>query len=103
MRAKKLKKRRKIKLNKLLANKRKFARNQIAYVPHLKYYLENIPKLLTTTLGTSPPRNMITQQPAQVLLTTEIGGSVKFSVGIAYPFRTHRSSLNKQTIYPSLV
>ena len=92
-----------IKLNKLQANKSKWARNQISYIPHFKAHLDNLPKLLTTLLGTYPPRNMMTQQLAQVLLLTEIWGSVKLLVGIDHPYRTHRENQNDPTMQPTII
>ena len=38
------------------------------------------------------------EQPSQISLTSEIGGYVKFSVGITHPFRTHRENHNEPTI-----
>ena len=70
------------------------ARNQISYVPQFKSYLENMPKLLTTILGKIIPRNLMKEQPYQVSLTTEIGGSEEFSVGILQPFMNHRANQN---------
>ena len=43
------------------------------------------------------------EQLYQVLLLTEIGGSVKFLVGIAHPFRIHRANWNDPTIRPTIV
>ena len=43
------------------------------------------------------------EQPTQVSLLTEIGGSSKFSVGIAHPFRTHRANLNDPSIQLTIV
>ena len=43
-----------------------------------------------------------TKQPAQGLLPTEIGGSVKFLVGIVNPFRTHTVNRTKPTIQPTI-
>ena len=58
-----------------------------------KAYLENLiqeANLLLTMLGKNNSSNLMmgTELPAQVLLPTEIRGSVKFLVGIANPFRT---------------
>ena len=43
------------------------------------------------------------EQPSQVLLLTEIGGSVKLLVGITHPFRTHTENRNDPTIQPTTV
>ena len=74
-----------------------------AYIPYLKSYLKNLPKLLTTLLGNSPPRNLVTEQPAQVLLKVKTGGYEKFLVGIAHPFRNHRARWNEPNIQPTIL
>ena len=43
------------------------------------------------------------EQPDQVSFTTEIGGSVKFLVGIANPFRTNTVNQKDPTIHPTTV
>ena len=54
-------------------------RNKLAYIPHFKAYLENLPTpLLKILLGICPPRNMLTEQPSQVLFLIKTGGSEKF-------------------------
>ena len=58
---------------------------------------------MTTPLGKPPPRNLATEQPDQVSLPTEIGGSVKLSVGIVHPFRTNNANHNNPTIQPTIV
>ena len=73
-----------------------------------KSYLGNMiqeAKLLTAQLGKSITRNLMTgtEQPAQVLLPTEIGGSVQFSVGIVNQFRTHKSNRTGPTIQQTIV
>ena len=80
-------------------------RNQIEYIKHFKDYLKNLPNLLTTLLGKIIPRNLMTgtRKPAQVLLPTEIGGSVKFLVGIAHPLINHTANWNDPTIQPTIV
>ena len=51
--------------------------------------------LTTTPLGKIITRNLMTgtKNPAQVLLPTKIGESIKFLVGIANPFRTNTNNL----------
>ena len=44
-----------------------------------------------------------TEQPAQILLPTENGGSVKFSLGIVNSFRTHTENRTDPTIQPTIV
>ena len=44
-----------------------------------------------------------TEQPSWVSLTTEIGGSVKISVGIANPFKTHTENRTEPNIQPTIV
>ena len=46
---------------------------------------------------------MVTEQPDQVLLPIETGGSQKFLVGFVNPFSTHRASRNDTTIQPTIV
>ena len=75
-------------IEQIVIKQKEIAINQISYIPYFKYHLENIPKLLTTLLGKSTPKNNITEQTAQVPLLIETGGSEKFLVGIAHPFRT---------------
>ena len=60
---------------------------------------------MTTPLGKSITRNMITgmEQPSQVYLLTEIGGSVKLLVDIANPFRTHKANRKYPNIQPTIV
>ena len=60
---------------------------------------------LTTLLGKIIARNLMTgiEQPAQVSLSTEIGGSVKFSVGITNPFRTNTTNRTDPNIQPTTV
>ena len=72
------------------------ARNQIAYMTYFKAYLDNIPNILTNTLGKIIYRNMMTdtEQLDQVLLPTETGGSIKLLVGIAHPLRNHTENQN---------
>ena len=43
------------------------------------------------------------EQPSQVLFPTEIEGSVKLSVGIVHPFRTHTVNRNDPTIKPTII
>ena len=64
-----------------------------------------MPNLLTTMLVKNIPSSIMmgTEQSAQVSLLTEIGVSIKFSVGIAHPFRTHAANQNEPTIQPNLV
>ena len=72
------------------------------------YYLENQPnetsatKLLTNPIGKSAPSNLVTEQPAPVLLTINTVGSEHFSVGIVHSFRNHRASENYPTIQPTI-
>ena len=61
-----------------MTKQKEIAINQIAYITHFKSYLDNILRLLTTPLGKFPPRNMMIEQLAGVLLPTEIGGSENF-------------------------
>ena len=58
---------------------------------------------MTITPGKSIPRNLMMEQPFQVYFLTEIGGSLKFSVGITQTFRTHRENQNNMTIQPTIV
>ena len=44
-----------------------------------------------------------TEQLAQILLPTENGGSVKFSLGIVNSFRTHTENRMDPTIQPTIV
>ena len=62
-------------------------------------------KLLTTPLGKIIPRNIMTgtEKLSQVSLLTEIGGYVKFSVGIMSPFRTNTANRTDPTIQPTIV
>ena len=49
----------------LIAIEQKYiARNQVAYIPHFKFYINNISKLLTTIFGKCPLRNLMTEQLA---------------------------------------
>ena len=59
----------------------------------------------TALLGKSITRNMVvgTAQPDQISLPTEIGGFIKFMVGIADPFRTHTENWTGPTIKPTRV
>ena len=90
-------------MGKLRSNKIKFERNQIEYIPHFKAYLDILPKLLTTPLGKWPPNNIMTENMSRVSFLIEIRGSKTFSVGIAYPFRTHRANCNKPNIQPTII
>ena len=60
---------------------------------------------LTTPIGKRITRNLImgTEQPAHVSLPTEIGGHVKFLVGIANSFRNHTENQTDPTIQPIIV
>ena len=56
-------------------------------------------------LGGGITRNHITgrEQPAQMPLpTNEIGGSIKYSIGIANPFRTETENWTDPTIQPTI-
>ena len=70
-------------IEKIASKQKEISKNQTAYIPHFKTYLDNLPKLLTNPIRKSPFRNLIMEQTDQVLFTTEIGGSEKFLVGIA--------------------
>ena len=61
--------------------------------------------LTTTPLGKIITRNLMTgtKNPAQVLLPTKIGESVKFLVGNANPFRTNTNNQTEPTIKPSIL
>ena len=59
-------------MEKIASKQKEIARNQIAYITHIKAYLDNLTKILTTLLGKIILRNLIMEQPAQVSLTTEI-------------------------------
>ena len=63
------------KIEQIVSEKKETSRNKIAYIPHFKAYLDNLTKLLTTPLGKSLPRNIMTEKLSHVLLPTEIGGS----------------------------
>ena len=73
--------------------------NKIDFKPYLENLIQET-NLMTTPLGKSITRNMIMGTEDQVLLPTEIEGSVKFLVGIANPFRTHTANLTDLTIQP---
>ena len=73
--------------------------NKIDFKPYLENMIQET-NLMTTPLGKSITRNMIMGTEDQVLLPTEIEGSVKFLVGIANPFRTHTANLTDLTIQP---
>ena len=62
-------------IEKIPSKQKETPKNQIAYIAHFKYYLDNLPNLITTPLGKSLPRNIMTEKLSQVLLLTEIGGS----------------------------
>ena len=61
--------------------------------------------LLTTSLGKSITNNFMMgmKQPDQVLLLTEMVGSVKFLVGIMNPFMNHTANLAYPTIQPTII
>ena len=70
-------------------------------------YLENMlseGNSPTTTFGEIITRNLMTgtEQSDQVLLPTEIGGSVKFLVGIANQFRTNRVNWTDHTLQSTI-
>ena len=61
---------------------------------------------MATPLGKIITRDWMTgmDQPAQILFpTTEIGESVKYSMGIANPFRTDTENQREPTIKPTIV
>ena len=62
----------------IVGKQKEIARNQIAYIPHYKVYINKITKLLTNPIGNFPPRNMMTEQSAQVSLLIVIGGDEKY-------------------------
>ena len=60
---------------------------------------------MATTLGKIITMNWMTgtEKPAKILLpTTEIGGSVKYLMGIANPFRTEIANQTDPTIQPTV-
>ena len=61
--------------------------------------------LLTNLLGKIIPRNLImgTEKMAQVSLPTEIGGSIKLSVGISNPFSIHTANRTELTIKTTII
>ena len=61
---------------------------------------------MTTPLGKGITTNRMTstEKPSQISLpTTEIGGSVKYSMGITNPFRTNKENWTDPTIQPTIV
>ena len=65
-----------------------------------------IKKLMDTPLGKIITRNRMTgkEQPSQISFpTTEIVGSIKYSMGIADPFRNDIENLTYPTIQKNIV
>ena len=58
---------------------------------------------MNALLGKSPPRNLVTEQPAQVSLVIKTRGSKQLSVGIEQPLRIHRAIRNDPTIQPTII
>ena len=88
-------------------NASKKVEHNVSKTIDLEAYLENLlegTKLLTTPLGNIVTTNLMrgTEQTFQVLFPTEIGGSVKFLVGIENPCRAHTVNQTDPTIQKTI-
>ena len=90
-------------IKKITSKERKYQKIIFHIFPISKICLGSITNLLTTAIGKSLSRNMMTEELVQVSLLSEIRGPKKLSVVIAHLFSTHRESWNLPTIQPTIV